>query len=165
MSSRGFTLRGLHVLLALLAFFGAVIAVNVVFALEAIRTFPGEDVQRSYLQGLHYNDTIAERRAQAMLGWRATATLGAAAHGASLSVTLSDRSGAPIDGVSISGELERPADARFDRQLVFSPEGGGRYAAQLEELPPGLWRLRAHAQDDGGGSLDFESEMIWRPSR
>jgi nitrogen fixation protein FixH len=164
MSATPRQIRGWHVLAGLLAFFGAVIAVNVVFIVAALNTFPGEDVRRSYVQGLHYNDTLAERRAQAALGWRANAAFAGGAEGAVLEVTLRAGDAAPLDGVQLSGELQWPTDARFDRALEFQPAGAGRYLADLGQLPPGRWRLRARAQR-GDRALDFESELIWRALR
>lgn len=161
MSAARFEIRGWHVLAALLAFFGVVIAVNAAFIVFAVGSFPGEDVRRSYLQGLEYNQRLAERRAQAALGWQADAAMVAADNGARIVVELRTRDGAPIQGASLRGELQWPTAARFDRDLRFEEAGEGRYVAPLGELPAGRWRLRAHAQR-GDGALDFESELRWR---
>lgn len=161
----GFVLRGRHVLFGMLAFFAAIIAVNVSFAVVAVTSFPGEDVRRSYLQGLNYNETIAERRAQAALGWRADATLSRSAGDAVVVVNLSTRAGAPVDDATLSGELRWPADARRDHELIFTRQGDGSYLAPVGALPAGRWRLRARAADASGGALDFESELTWPPSR
>ena len=56
-----FELKGWHVLLILMAFFGVMFSVNGVFLYHAITSFPGEDVKKSYVQGLNYNDTLAVR--------------------------------------------------------------------------------------------------------
>lgn len=156
-------IRGWHVLASMLAFFGAVIAVNVTFAVYAVRSFPGEDVRRSYLQGLRYNETLAERRIQAALGWTATTMLLADAGGALLEVRLTTRDGAPIEGASLQGELQRPATAQYDRGLSFEPLGRGRYVARLGALEAGRWRLRAVAEK-ADAVLNFESELSWRTS-
>lgn len=161
---RPFELRGWHVLTMLLTFFGIVIAVNVLFAVIATRSFPGEDVRRSYLQGLRYNDTLAERRAQAALGWRAAVTLRGDAADARVEVSLTDRDGRPLAGLNIGGDLRRPTQQRLDRPLVFTAEGAGRYVARVSDLPPGVWRLRARAEGASGAGLDFESEMTWTHS-
>ena len=157
-------LRGWHVLAALLAFFGAVIAVNATFIALALGSFPGEDVRRSYLQGLQYNDTLAERRTQAALGWQANAALRNDGSGAVLEVTLRGRDGASISTAAVSGDLQWPTTSALDRAVVFEPAGAGRYVARLGELPPGRWRLRAHAERSDG-ALDFEAELVWRGSR
>lgn len=160
-TKRPFEVRGWHVLAMLLAFFALVIAVNVAFAVLALRSFPGEDVRRSYLQGLQYNDTLAERRAQAALGWRIEVGQRAGA----LEVFANNRNGEPLDRLTVQGELQRRADARFDRSLTFEHVGAGRYVARVEDLAPGAWRLRARAEDGQGEALDFESELIWAKQR
>ena len=163
---RPFEVRGWHVLAAMLAFFGVVIAVNVAFAVIAVRSFPGEDVRRSYLQGLQYNDTLAERRAQAELGWRAAAALVAvSADSAEVRIRLTDRDGAALDALAVAGDLQWPTDARFDRVLVFSPIGDGVYVAQAGNVHPGRWRLRARAESTDARALDFEAELTWPASR
>ena len=164
-AKRSFELSGRHVLIAMLAFFGAVIAVNVAFAVIAVSSFPGEDVRRSYLQGLNYNDTIADRREQAALGWRATAEMRGDGDAARVEVVLRGRDGAPLVGVTVTGELRWPTDSRLDHGLTFQPAGEGRYIAHLGPLHEGNWRLRARAADSAGGALDFEAELAWTPPR
>lgn len=163
MSTASFEIRGWHVLATILAFFATIIAVNVTFAVYAVRSFPGEDVRRSYLQGLHYNDTLTERRAQAALGWRVSTELRGDGDGAVLEVVLRTRDAAAINGAALTGELEWPTNSRLDHALTFEPQGGGRYVARLGVLNAGRWRLRARA-DQGSDALDFESELTW-PSR
>ncbi len=159
-----FRIRGWHVLAMMLGFFGFVIAVNVVFATIAVRSFPGEDVRRSYLQGIQYNDTLAQRREQAALGWQANAALLSSVDGATLEVELRDRDGAPINGANLTGEMQWPTTDSFDRATTFVARGDGRYVAQLGDLHPGRWRLRARAER-GAGSLDFEAELTWANPR
>jgi len=163
MSTASFEIRGWHVLATILGFFAVIIAVNVTFAVYAIRSFPGEDVRRSYLQGLRYNDTLAERRTQAALGWRASAELREDGDGALLEVVLNTRDAVAIESATLTGELEWPTNSQLDRALIFESQGGGRYAARLGALHAGRWRLRARAEQ-GSAALDFESELTW-PSR
>ncbi|MGD9981377.1 MAG: FixH family protein [Hyphomonadaceae bacterium] len=159
-----FRLRGWHVLAAILAFFGAVVAVNTAFIVVALGTFPGEDVRRSYLQGLRFNDTLAERRAQAAQGWRATAGFSGQSEVALVEIVLNDAQGAPVEGASIEAALERPTRASLDHALDFVAAGAGRYVARAEALETGRWRLRARAAR-GEDALDFEAELTWPPSR
>jgi nitrogen fixation protein FixH len=161
-----FEVRGWHVLAAMLAFFGAVIAVNAAFAVIAVRSFPGEDVRRSYLQGLQYNDTLAERRAQAELGWSAAVELAAGtADSAEVRIRLTDRNGAALDGLAVAGDLQWPTNAQFDQALAFSPIGDGVYVARTGGVHPGRWRLRARAEGADARALDFEAELTWPASR
>lgn len=158
-------LSGWHVLAALLAFFAAIIAINIAFAVAAVQTFPGEDEQRSYTQGLHYNDVLAERRAQAEVGWRARSELLTAADGVQLAVDLRDRQGAPIENANINATLRWPPSQSGDRVVTFEPQGGGRYVARIGALDAGRWDLRARAQDQSGNALNFEAELTWPPRR
>lgn len=156
-----FTLRGWHVLTALLGFFGIVIAVNVYFAFAAVGTFPGEDVTHPYIQGLEYNRTLAEHRAQQARGWQVGAQLSAAPRGAALSIAIRQRDGAPLTGAKLEGVLRWPADVHRDRALVFREAGDGLYVAQLDGLREGDWDLRATATSADHHSLDFEADLPW----
>lgn len=156
-----FELRGWHVLTMMLSFFGAVIAVNVVFAVLAFDSFPGEDVRRSYLQGLSYNETLAERQAQHARGWRATAALSPGVGGAELAVQLTDANGLAVEGAVFDAALQRQTDARYDVALTFTETAPGLYVATLGSLAPGQWRLRARAEA-GGAPFEFEAELTWR---
>lgn len=156
-----FTLRGGHVLAVLLLFFGAIIAINVAFAVAAVRTFPGEDERRSYTQGLHYNDVLAERRAQAAIGWTARSALMRSATGARLIVRLHDRNEQPVTDAALSGVLRWPPNETGDRVLTFVEQGEGVYVADLSTLAPGRWNLRARAADADGKARDFEAELTW----
>lgn len=158
-------LRGVHVLIAMLTFFGAVIAVNVAFVVLAVGSFPGEDVRRSYLQGLNYNNTLAERREQAALGWSAAASIIQLRGSPAVEVVLRDSAGRPLDGAAASGELRWPASERRDHALEFAARGEGRYVAAVPDLSPGRWVLRARAERDAGHALDFEAELTWPPTR
>lgn len=156
-----YRVRGWHVLAGMIVFFVAIIAVNVAFAVAAIRSFPGEDQQQAYMQGLRYNETLSQRRAQADLGWTVAAELTQAPSGARLQLMLRDAHGAPIDGAAISGALRRPADQRLDRALVFVRRAPGIYTANTSALAQGRWQLRARATDPAGATLDFDAELSW----
>jgi nitrogen fixation protein FixH len=162
MSARGATqIRGAHVLAAMLCFFAAVIAINVAFAVAAVRSFPGEDVRRSYLQGLNFNDTLAQRRAQAAIGWSVRSELIETRQGPAVHLRLRDAEGRAIRDASVEGALRWPTDARLDRSLAFEPRGDGVYVARLAQLRAGRWIMRARASNAAGGSLDFEAELTW----
>jgi len=158
---QAFELRGAHVLAALIAFFGAIIAINVAFAVVAARSFPGEDVRRSYTQGLHYNQTIAERRAQAALGWRAGVAIDAAT--GEVRVQIVDAQGQGVAGLQLDGALRRPLDAAMDAPLVFREHGGGEYSATVVGAAPGAWELRAEARR-GETRFAFSRRLMWPPS-
>lgn len=153
---------GKHVLIAMLAFFATVIAVNGVFITLALQSFPGEDVKRSYLQGLAYNQTLVERRAERALGWRAEVAFAMTAQGPALEAYVRDSGAQAIDGLRIEGVLRRPAESAHDIALSFSPRGQGRYVASISNLPPGVWDLRATARR-GEQRFSFTWRQTWTP--
>lgn len=156
-------IQGRHVLVAMLLFFGAVIAVDLAFTIVAVRSFPGEDERRSYLQGLRYNDVLAERERERALGWHASASINER-DGAQLSIVLTDSVGEPIRNASVTATLQRPASDREDRTLVLPDAGGGSYSVPLGALAPGVWRLRAVALH-GGQRLQIDRRLEWRSTR
>jgi nitrogen fixation protein FixH len=151
----GFTLKGWHVLVAMVMFFGIIFAVNTVFITTALNTFPGEETRRSYVQGLEYNQVIEARRAQAELGWSASANLAEER----VLIEVRDADGAPVTGLRLIGELQHPANMSADRDLVLTEVRDGVYAAGAGDLPDGRWTLAARAE----GETPFELEtQLWR---
>ncbi len=154
-SGRGFAIRGWHVLLALVAFFGVIFAVNIAFILVALGTFRGEEVRRSYVQGLAYNDVLAERRAQAELGWSAAVNL----DGDRLILEVTDSEGAPVGRLPLEATLRHPADMDRDVALEFAERETGLYVADVSGLADGRWRLEAEARGDTPFVVERE---LWR---
>ncbi len=150
-------LKGWHVLIIMSCFFGVMFAVNTVFVISAVRSHPGEDVPKSYLQGLEYNNTLAARAAQAGLGWNAE--LGVLGEGpdAALVLRIRDRDGRGVSGLAINAEVRRAASARDDLAVSLEPTGAGEYAALIGDLPTGRWDVRAVASQIGRDELDFEA--------
>src|SRR5690606_16942867 len=68
----GKTFTGRHMTLILVAFFGVVIAVNLVMATLASRTFGGLVVQNSYVESQKFNSYLEAARQDEALGWTLT---------------------------------------------------------------------------------------------
>jgi len=154
-AEKPFELTGRHVLFAVIAFFGIIIAVNFVFVKLAVQSFPGEQVEKSYYQGLNYNETLAEKARQAELGWRfqlVNGTAGAGA-GAPLEVILLNREGRPVVDAVLEGELARPTSDEGLQQLGFTHLGEGRYRSDVEGLAPGAWDLTLKAREEVEGEI------------
>lgn len=147
----GKPLKGWHVLLIMLGFFGVMFAVNGVFLYHAITSFPGEDVKKSYVQGLNYNSTLAARAAQSELGWTAQAGL---SH-EQLIFRLTDAGGAAVTGQLVIGELRRRATQDQDRQLIFRASPGGDYTVGADGLGAGQWQLQIRVYDEITEALQF----------
>lgn len=158
------TLTGKHVLIAMLCFFLVVIAVNAGFIVMAVRSFPGEDERRSYLQGLHYNETLALRAAQARLGWSAETQISPDATGVIVTFLAQDRHRAPIGGLDVRGALRRPATTRHDQQLAFQEIRPGFYEAHARAIDDGAWIIQGEARR-GAESMAFERRLSWSHTR
>lgn len=135
-------LKGWHVLLIMLAFFGVMFAVNGVFLYSAITSFPGEDVEKSYAQGLDYNSAIAARKAQENLGWTVRAGL-AGSDETSVAVEIETADGDRVRGLDVTAVLRRPATNEGDiALLLIRDRASGRYAAELpHSLQSGQWDM------------------------
>ena len=149
-------LKGWHVLLIMLGFFGVMFSANGVFLYHAITSFPGEDVKKSYVQGLNYNQTLARRAAQTELGWSAEAGLS----GGQILMRLQARDGEPVSDQIVIGELRRLTTRKQDLILAFQPGPGGIYTASGEVLAPGQWLLRVSVMDAQGETVQFEIEKV-----
>ena len=147
-------LKGWHVLLILLGFFGVMFSVNGVFLYHAITSFPGEDVKKSYVQGLHYNETLADRARQAELGWRAEAGI----QGNNIVFRLRDREDRALTDLSVIGELRRLTTKEADRYLVFSSGRNGHYTTNADMLSAGQWQLRVSVLDAQAETVLFQVE-------
>jgi nitrogen fixation protein FixH len=163
-----FELKGWHVLLGMLGFFGAVIAVDVGMAVQAYKTFPGEVSATPYEDGLQFNRTLAARAEERALGWRAkirATVLGAGGNlapgRAQIEITVQDPSGGPIKGLRLSGQLERPATEAGRVALAFTETRPGIYQAIAPETP-GAWDLSISGVDAAGRTFDAESQLQWR---
>ena len=67
-------IRGRHVLIGMIAFFGLIFLANGIFLYYALTTFGGGDTGSPYRSGLHYNETLAEAARAAERGWKAELT-------------------------------------------------------------------------------------------
>lgn len=152
----GFRLKGWHVLAALVAFFGVIIAVDVTFLMAAYRSFPGQVSVTPYEDGLAYNKHMAQQRAQAALGWRAAV----AKTSDGVMVQVLDRQDAPVAGLKITGLLSRPATEAGRLPLVFAETAPGRYVATVAPAAGG-WDLSLTATSQGAERLEAERRLTW----
>lgn len=133
-------LTGRKVLGITVTAFGIIIGVNVLMAYKAISTFPGLEVENSYVASQTFD---AERKAQEALGW----TLVHGYEGGALTLSFTDPAGMPVALADLTVLLGRTTDASDDRTPEFIRRAGV-YSA-LVDLAPGKWmmRVQAHAPD------------------
>jgi nitrogen fixation protein FixH len=135
-------LTGRHVLAITVSAFAVIIGVNLTLAYKAVSTFPGLEVENSYVAS---QDFDRDRAAQVALGW----SLAPYYDGDRQELTLrfTDAAGNPVNLSELSVLLGRTTEARDDRQPTFDLRDGV-YLAKVA-LPRGKWmmQIEAHAQD------------------
>jgi len=154
-SPSGFRITGRHVAIGLILFFGIVIALDVLFATLAYRTFSGQAATNPYTAGLLFNRTLAQREAEAKLGWHVAFRQ----TDADASLVFTDRYGQPLDGLTITASLERPATESGRRPITFPPKGGGVYTADIAGLS-GAWDIKASARNAEGDLFEVGHRMV-----
>lgn len=148
-----FILKGWHVLMMMVAFFGFMFVVNGIFLWASIKSFPGEDEQKAYLQGINYNDTIEARRISADQGWNAQAGLVGAGKSQQLVLRLFDAKGRPLQAGAVTAQVRRTAADSADITLSIEPSAAGEYIASVGALPKGLWEARIEAEIPYNGTV------------
>ncbi|MDX9999139.1 MAG: FixH family protein [Phenylobacterium sp.] len=150
-----FELNGWHVLAGVVGFFAVIIAVDVVFVIQAVRTYPGEVSVTPYEDGLAYNKRIAQLEAQEQLGW----TAGVAAEPGAVLVKLRDEQGRPLTGLTVTGKLKRPATEVGAKALTFAEAAPGDYTASAAEA--GAWDVTVEARGSGGVRFEAQRRLSW----
>lgn len=123
-------ITGWHAAAALVAFFGVVVAVNLVMATFATRTFGGVVVENSYVASQKYNDWLAAAERQNQLNWKIVPDVDADRR-----VTV----GLALDGAEVRGFARHPLGREPDVPLTFVAKEGG-YRSVLP-LPSGRWNV------------------------
>lgn len=159
--SSNWEIRGKHVLIAVLGMFGIVILVNLTFVYFALDSWTGLTTENAYQEGLAYNQVLAARDAQRDLGWQGDLSLGTASSGEdSVTITLKDKSGAPLSGLELTGKLRRPTREGIDQSLIWQEQAPGAYNALVALPQRGNWDLVFSASD--GRNPPFEMKVrLW----
>ncbi len=155
------TLSGRHVLFALLAFFGVIFAANSAFVYLAVSSFPGEHEEKSYLQGLHYNERLDRRAEQNALGWSASIVRAELQDDVLIiEMVFTDGDGRALSDLEIKGTLSRSVDDESDTSLTFAPLGNGRYRAEAVNASFGLWRFFALARSKSESVFELDTKIV-----
>jgi len=151
-------LKGRHVLMSLIAFFGVMLIANGLFVYFALSTFTGSDSD-PYRRGLHYNDTLQAAERQAEKGWQTSLSYDAAKQ--RLSLGLTDNQARPVTGLQIEAVVGRPVTNKEDRSLPLKEAASGIYAADID-LAPGQWVVSAATPDEsssGAPTYQFKQRL------
>ncbi|CUX79494.1 MAG: cbb3-type cytochrome c oxidase biogenesis protein CcoH [Roseibaca calidilacus] len=147
--AKGFRMTGPKVLAIMVTAFGTIIAVNLTLAYSAVSTFPGLEVQNSYIASQNFNEDLS---AQQALGWDVSADVS----GNELILKITGPDGSPAQVATLDALLGAATHVRDDQrpEFVFLD---GAFRAPVD-IAPGNWniRLRATAAD---GTL-FQQRVV-----
>lgn len=131
------------------SFFAVIIAVNIVLAVQAVRSFPGLEVKNSYVASQGWD---AERKAQLALGWQTSARV----HQGVLRLQILDATGAPVQPSQLDGIFGRATSTRDDQTPAFVFDGSA-YVAPVA-TSAGNWNLRLTARATDG--TQFHQRLV-----
>ena len=131
--------------------FGVIIAVNVFMAYKAVSTFPGLEVENSYVASQVFD---TERSAQKALGW----TLEHGYAGGRLTLAFRDRAGQPIEARGVTALVGRTTEAARDVTPVFT-YANGIFSAPVA-LQPGKWMILLEAKAADGTRFHQRLDLL-----
>ena len=145
---------GTHMAVIIVAFFTVIIAVNLLMADFAIRSWTGLVVKNSYVASQGFNDVVAAKRRQDAMGWRGEYAM---SNGV-VSYRISDRSGRPVAVNSIELTFRRPTFETDDHTVALSLRSHGEFGAE-HRLADGIWVVNV-AADAGTDAPWHESFRV-----
>ncbi len=154
-------LTGRHVIYWVIGFFAVIFIANGFFVYYAVGTFRGEVSMHPYQQGINYNQTLAERRAQAASGWTAEIDL----ESGQIVLNIKNKAGENVPGLKVSGILKHPTETDLDIPLAFAPGQNTSYIAHIgtqaygKTSPGKEWILETVAIKPDGSSFRTRNEL------
>ncbi|MEA1651031.1 FixH family protein [Nitrospirillum sp. BR 11164] len=125
---------------------GVVIVVNSILIYYAMHSWTGIVTAKPYERGIEYNKVLEAQAQQDALGWVFDADIEPWGDSNILTVRITARDGAALDGMALTGRLVRPIDIMPDVPLTFTAAGNGRYTASVVLPKHGQWDLKLKAE-------------------
>jgi nitrogen fixation protein FixH len=145
---------GRHMLLAIVGFFGVVIAVNVGMAVVSSVSWTGLVVQNSYVASQEFEDKRLAHIAQQQAGWRASLDY----DGGTALLSVVDAGGRAIELGEPVLEINRPVGGHDDQKVSLSRRPDGVYAGPVT-LGPGVWEARVSIADTPLGPFELHERF------
>ncbi|MBY6067462.1 FixH family protein [Leisingera aquaemixtae] len=149
MAKREREFTGKHALMLFGGAFAVIIGVNIILAVNAVKTFPGLEVKNSYVASQEFDQ---RRSAQEALGW----SVYASSQGDQVKLEITDADGNPVEVAKLSATLGRATHVQDDQQPEFTFDGRA-YVAPAD-LGPGNWNIRMVARAKSG--TEFTQRVI-----
>ena len=146
-------LTGKHVLAITVSAFAVIIGVNVLLAVKAVSTFPGLEVDNSYVASQDFN---TRKAAQEALGW----TMTPAYDNGRMTLAFHGPDGLPVAVTQLEVLVGRTTEAKDDVWPTFT-RAGDAYAADLP-LHKGKWMIKVTARAADGTLFEQRSELFVR---
>lgn len=143
-----FRMTGRKVLIIAVSSFGVILAANLTLAFNAVSTFPGLEVDNSYVASQNFNQELAEQLA---LGWDVKASH----EDGMLKLSITDPEG-PVQVAHLDAVLGAATHVRDDQTPEFRFVDGA-YRAPVE-LGTGNWNIRLHAVAADG--TEFRQRVV-----
>lgn len=143
-------LTGKHVFAITVSAFAVIIGVNVLLAVKAVSTFPGLEVDNSYVAGQDFNERKA---AQEALGWSMTPGY----DNGRMTLAFTGQDGRPVAVDDLQVLVGRTTEAKEDAYPAFVRQGD-LYAADLP-LHKGKWMIKVTARSADGTLFEQRSEL------
>ncbi len=135
---------GRHLAIILVAGFGVIIAVNLVMAVLATRTFPGLIVENSYVASQEFNAGLKAGREQKQLGW----TVASMVDAGRLIVDVRNASGEPLRGARVEATVIHPVGGVPPQTFTLAMGPDERWHSP-RTLGAGQWELELLIRRDG----------------
>jgi nitrogen fixation protein FixH len=146
---QGFRMTGRKVLIIALSSFGVILAANLTLAYNALSTFPGLEVDNSFVASQNFNQELAEQLA---LGWDVKARH----EDGVLTLSITDPEGQPVRVAHLDAVLGAATHVRDDQTPDFRFIDGA-YRAPLE-IGRGNWNIRMFAVAADG--TEFRQRVV-----
>lgn len=146
-------LTGKHVFAITVSAFAVIIGVNVFLAYKAVSTFPGLEVDNSYVASQGFN---TRKAAQEALGW----TMQPGYADGRMTLAFIDRAGQPVSVTNLEVLVGRTTETTDDTYPAFVQDGA-IYAADVA-LNKGKWMVKVTALSAEGTLFEQRSELFVR---
>jgi len=143
-------LTGRTVLIITVSAFSVIIGVNLFMAFKAVGTFPGLEVDNSYVASQEFD---VRREAQEGLGW----VVDSGYADGELTLTFQTEGGVSVIPQDLSVLIGRTTEAKDDIRPEFNGYAG-RYTAEVE-LARGKWMMRVEATAEDGTPFQQRLEL------
>ncbi len=146
---KGFQMTGRKVLIIAVSSFGVILAANLTLAYNAVSTFPGLEVDNSFVASQNFNQELAEQLA---LGWDVKARH----EDGILTLSITDPEGQPVQVAHLDAVLGAATHVRADKVPEFRFTDGA-YRAPVD-IGTGNWNIRLHAVAADG--TEFRQRVV-----